>query len=390
MKRVLVSLDLRSHLGSQLLASILQFYQETEDWEIVVKDVTKLNGLDLAALELTGLLISLDHEDQVDEIDELGKPWVNLSGKVFTPMQSTTRVDDRMVGKMAADFLMERSMKGYAFIGKDGRHDSDIRSKAFLDRLDQKGIVPQNCHHLDHQDLEALEKVIPLEGTMGVLAHDDEVALRVVHQLAKLEHSIPSKVTVLGVGNDALVCNSCKPPLTSIELGLEQAGYEAAYWLNDLMEGIELKHQHLLISPQGINERGSTALFDAIDPRLKKAMNHYLEHMDRGHNVEEVSQIAEMSYRSFHRLFKEELGQAPKSWMEQEQHKRAKRLLEDSDLKLMEIARRCGYSDDKALIRAFRRISRQTPAHYRKESQRLKVVRLPDREPNPEETISRP
>jgi transcriptional regulator GlxA family with amidase domain len=95
-------------------------------------------------------------------------------------------------------------------------------------------------------------------------------------------------------------------------------------------------------------------------------MQYYLDHMERGHNVEEVSRRSELSYRSFHRLFKEQLNIAPKSWMEQEQFKRARRLLETSNLKLSDVAGQCGYSDDKSLIRAFRRLGRETPASYRK------------------------
>ncbi len=52
---------------------------------------------------------------------------------------------------------------------------------------------------------------------------------------------MPDEVAVIGVDNDELVCDLSDPPLTSIALNTEKAGYEAAQLLDKMMAGNKAK-----------------------------------------------------------------------------------------------------------------------------------------------------
>ncbi len=48
---------------------------------------------------------------------------------------------------------------------------------------------------------------------------------------------VPYSVAILGVNNDSTLCNTAIPPLSSIPLDAERAGYTAAHKLDALMHG---------------------------------------------------------------------------------------------------------------------------------------------------------
>ena len=52
-----------------------------------------------------------------------------------------------------------------------------------------------------------------------------------------LETHATDEIAVVGVDNDNLVCELSSPPLSSIALSVERAGYEAADLLDKLMAG---------------------------------------------------------------------------------------------------------------------------------------------------------
>jgi LacI family transcriptional regulator len=48
---------------------------------------------------------------------------------------------------------------------------------------------------------------------------------------------VPDEVAVIGIDNDPFLCELATPPLSSVDVGGERAGYEAAALLDRLMAG---------------------------------------------------------------------------------------------------------------------------------------------------------
>ena len=76
---------------------------------------------------------------------------------------------------------------------------------------------------------------------------------------------VPDDVAILGVDNDVLVCDLSDPPLSSIALNTEEAGYQAAKLLADLMAGEPMNGQRVLVEPTHIVERQSTNILAVED-----------------------------------------------------------------------------------------------------------------------------
>lgn len=88
---------------------------------------------------------------------------------------------------------------------------------------------------------------------------------------------------------------------------------------------------------------------------------------------EDVSNLAErlcFSRSRFTELYRTFFGISPKADLARARFARAKELLTDTDLKLLEIAALCGYSSEYHLLYQFRRLTGTTPGAYRERNTR--------------------
>ena len=89
------------------------------------------------------------------------------------------------------------------------------------------------------------------------------------------------------------------------------------------------------------------------------------------HSVAALAKRADLSPRHFARLFRNEVGITPASWIETTRVTVARRLLEGGQHSPKQVAARCGFADADTLRRAFARRVGVTPAEYRKRYARV-------------------
>ncbi|MEV6103859.1 LacI family DNA-binding transcriptional regulator [Streptomyces sp. NPDC051940] len=78
--------------------------------------------------------------------------------------------------------------------------------------------------------------LVAAHGATAVIAHNDLVALGVLHQLAKLGVSVPGEVSVLGI-DDTLLASVSTPGLTTIRIDPEELATRASDLLIDTIAG---------------------------------------------------------------------------------------------------------------------------------------------------------
>lgn len=106
-------------------------------------------------------------------------------------------------------------------------------------------------------------------------------------------------------------------------------------------------------------------------PRAKRApiraVQEFIETEPGGaHSIGALARRAAMSPRHFTRVFTDEVGEAPGSYVERIRTEAARRLLEETDDTVTVIAARCGFGTAESMRRNFVRRVGVSPDHYRK------------------------
>ncbi len=101
------------------------------------------------------------------------------------------------------------------------------------------------------------------------------------------------------------------------------------------------------------------------DP-LRDAQRFIAEHPDADLSVAALARHVGMSERNFARCFRDEVGMTPARYVEQARVETARRLLEETDDGVEEVARRAGFGTAETMRRTFVRIVRTSPNDYRR------------------------
>jgi AraC family transcriptional regulator len=104
--------------------------------------------------------------------------------------------------------------------------------------------------------------------------------------------------------------------------------------------------------------------------RLRKAMGIIDEHLTTEQEgrvgLKRVAKEVGMSYFHFSRAFKQSMGMTPTNYIAERKIERAKRLMEETDSPISEIALRSGFSSQSHFTSCFRRLAGVTPRTFRK------------------------
>ncbi len=103
--------------------------------------------------------------------------------------------------------------------------------------------------------------------------------------------------------------------------------------------------------------------------KLRKAIamiDHHLSDEEEGRvALRVVAKDVRMSYFHFSRAFKQSMGMTATNYIAERRIERAKRMLEDTELPISEIALRSGFSSQSHFTTAFRRLAGATPKAFR-------------------------
>ncbi len=205
---------------------------------------------------------------------------------------------------------------------------------------------------------------------VGLMACNDDRGRQVLQACAAAGLRVPEEVAVVGVDDDALLCELSDPPLSSVALDLEGAGYRAAELLEGLMAGRVRGRRVVTVDPVRVVSRRSSDVLVMDDSVVARALRFIRDHANRPMGIDAVVERAGVSRRTLERRFAAAVGRSLFEEMDARRMDRARRLLMETDLPVTRVAETAGFSRLKPMLRAFRRAEGTTPAGYRQRARR--------------------
>jgi AraC family transcriptional regulator len=147
---------------------------------------------------------------------------------------------------------------------------------------------------------------------------------------------------------------------------LNEANVEGRLYADSLATGLAMQLSRRYSSLRDVQVgHGGMSPF-----RLRKAIGLIDQHLAQEEEgrvgLRAVAKEVRMSYFHFSRAFKQSMGMTPTNYIAERRIERAKRLMQETELPISEIALRSGFSSQSHFTTSFRRLAGVTPRSFRK------------------------
>lgn len=369
--------------GRALLTGIVKYAQHYGPWAFY----WETGGLEkawpkLQTLDIDGIIFR--DVDKLEEVLALKIPAIVVGhSKTEIPGLVNVVTDSEAIGKIGAEHLLTRGLKHFAYCGYGSPPSpnslaesfvwSEGRQNSFRERIERAGFrVDAYCALPGATDVWQQERhkmaawLQSLPKPVGVMACNDDCGQQVVEACKLANMSIPDEVSVLGADNDELICGLSSPPMSSVAINFERAGYESARVLNDLLRGKRPAKSKITVTATHVVVRRSTDYMAISDLNLQKALQFIRDHIREDIRVLDVSRAAGLSRRALEIKFQRDMESSVHDYIKKLRTDQIMRLLVETELPIGQIAESLGFSDIQHFARYFRAGTQMSPLAYRR------------------------
>jgi LacI family transcriptional regulator len=367
--------------GRELLAGIARYAQLHGPWsfhitpgdfEQAVPKMRQWGG--------TGIIARIPNERVAQAIIEANVPTIALGltdeqQHPDNPLSSLPELssDANEVSRLAAEHLLERQFRHFAYVGLEDRAWSLRRERAFGAHLMEAGFEPHvyrppakvrdRVWEKEQEVLAAWIQSLPTP--VGLFACNDDRGREVLEACRLAELHVPEDVAVLGVDNDEVFCELSDPPLSSVALNAETAGFRAAELLDAMMHGRARRTKRVLVEALGVVTRRSTEVVAVKDHDVASALQFIRREQGKGITVSRVADEVALSRRSLEKRFRETIGRTILEEIQLVRLERAKRLLLETTYPISRVADIAGFGSTGYFIQFFQSRVGKTPRKFR-------------------------
>ena len=375
--RIVLSLEATRGFDRGLLSGVARYSALNGPWTFYrqphgyLRSKRRLDLKELKAWKPDGAICPVS---QVDELSRLRVPLIAYDVNEYSGRVPCVLSDDFEAGRLAAQHLLDLGHRHFAFCGYSGIRWSGERCQAFRDLVELVGCTVEVYRprsrspaawakeepHL-RQWMDALPKPI------GLFCANDDRAASILEACHVLGYGVPEDVSVIGVDDDQYICELQNPPLSSVRMASEQAGYEAAALLDRTIRAKEkMSGQRIMAHAAGVTARQSTNVLMVRNADVRKALRFIRENAGRPIRVADVVRVTDLSHRTLNDQFHSELGCSIIQQLTRARIAYISRLLTETEMRIHRIATMVGYEDDRHFSRYFKRATGLTPQVYRR------------------------
>ncbi len=309
-------------------------------------------------------------------IAKSGLPVVNVGASEIEGLAlPTIQCDHVAVGRMAAHEYVQRGFEYLGCVGESQREFVKPRLRGFNEYaeahrrqvfrfdLPEEDLTSDTIQELG-QWLRELPKPI------GVFVQNDLKAQGVLDACRQFRVRVPEDVAVIGVDDDEVLCGLTAPPLSSIELDSELMGYESARLLHQMMSGDTNLGTRRMVPPVRVVTRHSSDVFAIDNKHVVDALQFIRDHADEGIDIRDVLDAVPVSRRWLEIQFTRLLGRTPAEELRRVRIDRAKLLLRNSSMSILDVSIRSGFTSQSTFAVSFKREVGCSPSTYRSDVHR--------------------
>jgi LacI family transcriptional regulator len=355
-----------------------QRYAEEHGWESIVDEYAydRLPSRRTRPLPYDGI-VARATKTLAQRAARIKLPVVNvwLSSPVQMMLPSVFP-DYQLAGRLRAEHLLSRGLRNFATLGCRGDYTHDYETAEFRAVVEEAGFpcmmssvslsYSKTLAQWRRTDQSIDDWMDGWQLPIGVYVGNDSIGRIVVQKCRERGWRVPEDVAVIAGRNEETICEHPRPSLTSVEMGYQRVGYEAAKLLHKLMDGKKAPSKPILLPPQGLVVRESTDFFAVDDELVATALKFISNNSDRRIGQDDVARAVNAETRTLQLRFRKVLDRPIATEIRRVRIERAKRELTQSTRSLAEIARDVGFGDAMRMYEVFRRELGTTPSDYRK------------------------
>jgi LacI family transcriptional regulator len=373
---VLLMIETSGALGRGIIEGIGRYAAENGPWSIKYE----YRALDtmppqwLKEWRGDGIIARTFNAKQAKMLRETKLPRVELLGLPKYGI-AEVRTDFDGEARLAVDHFWDRGLRQFAYFAGGEAWWIGRCFESFCRVLKERACPCQlYCTPISGQNMRSWnERYVPhlikwlrgLSRPIGILTPGDIYAVHLLDLCREISIAVPEEMAILGRGNDSVICETVRPTLSSLDLGLRRVGYEAARMLDQKMRGKRAADE-VIVSPNRVAIRQSTDLMVIKDSDVVQAMQFVRDHACTNIDVPRVAEEVGLSRRALERRFQQHLGRTPKEEIMRIRIETAKMLLAQTDNSRESIAHRCGFASPTYFSMAFHRVVGMKPQAYRK------------------------
>lgn len=338
---------------------VIRYAREYTNWQLIfnVYSFSLTNKFtDIESLkdaEIDGLIFISGDDEKLNQVKQLDIPAVSITNSESEIRFPSSVSDDFAVGRIAAEHLIERGFRNFAYCGSSETLWSRQRLVGFREKLAEHQLT---CHTFAYEELLDLDPTFyqdtadglrkwlsTLPRPLAVFGEHDTRALHVLEACRDLNYSVPNEVAILGVDNNQIICDSLVPSISSVEQNAERVGYEAAALLARILQGQARENEQVIVPPKGIVTRMSTDILAVDDPYVASALLYMRDNLAEQIGINDIVKAVGISRSNLEARFRKRLHTTINNELRNRRLKLAMSLLLDTMMPLEEIAQATGF-----------------------------------------------
>lgn len=373
--RVILLLDHTGEVDRRLLRGMVRYTKANGRWafyRIPYGSHMKENSAEFvvrwAKKWKADAIIGRWEDDKYDLFHTLNIPIIFRNNIDGGERYSNIKSDNVEVGRIAARYFKKRLFTNLAFLGISDKSWSEEREKGFIEELgaDHYQYFCYKNIRSDRDERSGITQWLKsLPRRTAVFCCEDASALMVTEICQLIGRSVPEDIAVLGVDDDELLCEISDPPISSIQLGVEQGGYEVCRLLHQVVLKNQTGPFNVIIHPMGVHERGSTLVHNIVDDHVLTLLSFIDRNFSSDLKMEDILKQVPLSRRSAEIRFKKAMGITIYRYLLSVRVEHMAYLLCVTDRPLKDIAYEVGFRDLFNVSRTFSKFKGCTPLEFR-------------------------